>query len=121
MKKILLIAISFIVGFVAGINHENILPGWKKYVDVSLNNTAQKSIKYARLESEGGIIYVVENLKSGTSKNIRMFVRGESSYSLLVEFSDGVKLKGGAGYIEPGYSIKEVIADDKIQTEMRSF
>lgn len=56
-------------------------------------------------------------LKAGESTDVRFFVAGEGGYEIEARFSDGRVIKGGAGYIESGYSATEVVGASKIESK----
>lgn len=109
---IILVLVSFVTGvFVAGFLHLG-----SPIVTVKLHNASGKEIASLRLVHEHGQVEVA-NLASGTTRIIRFYSPGESSYKISMRFSDGQSLEGGAGYVEAGYSITETITEGGIKTE----
>jgi len=94
------------------------------FVEVTLKNDSGKKIDTVRLSHENRIdengIELVENIQEGGSVKIRFYAAGETSYKLLVTFSDGKKIAGGAGYAESGYKITETISDKEIKHQYSS-
>jgi hypothetical protein len=93
------------------------LPRSKPYAYVLITNNASNTAQTVRIESENGSIYLLENLAIGSSKPVRVFTAGESSYKLTVVFSDGKTLRDER-YIESGYKLVERLTDDKIETSL---
>lgn len=89
----------------------------KPDVQVSFVNQSSQDIKFLRLSNEGAV-YLFENLKRGDSRPFELMAFGETSYSLDVEFENGARLKGGAGYVESGYKTKEIITDTEITSDV---
>jgi hypothetical protein len=55
-------------------------------------------------------------LAIGQSRRITYSVCGEGGYSLEAQLRSGTVLKGGGGYVMPGWSMKEVITEKGIDT-----
>lgn len=56
-------------------------------------------------------------LKQGESTNFRFFIAGEGGYSIEAKFADGRVIKGGAGYVESGYKVTDVVGASKVQSK----
>jgi hypothetical protein len=112
---IALVLVSFAVGvFVAAALHLG-----SPIATVKLQNASGKGIVSLRLVHEHGVVEVA-NLAVDATRTVRFYVPGESSYKITSVFADGQSLKGGAGYVEAGYSITETIAPGEIKTEYDS-
>lgn len=116
LKIIIVLIICVSAGFVIGGRY-----GYRHCgVIVTLINASGQNIKSIRLTHERGIS-ILEDLKKGRSKMIKFLPEGENSYSLDVEFENGKTIKGGAGYVEPGYKITETITEKDIKPEYRIY
>lgn len=109
---ITLVLISFATGvFVAGVLHLG-----SPIVTVKLHNVSGKEIVSLRLVHEHGLVEVA-NLATGTTRTVRFYAPGESSYKITMVFSDGRSLESREAYVEAGYSITETITAVEIKTE----
>lgn len=89
-------------------------------VTVLFQNASAQKITSANLEHEHGSLSVT-NIEPGGSRKVHFYAPGESSYKIQVAFADGHTVSGGAGYVEAGYSVTEVITDATIKTNFQLF
>ena len=125
MLKKILITIAFIGSFVAGIFVASIMHFGAPIITIDFINNADKDIQSIQIMHEMGrdniIQYQIAGLKTGKEKRIHLYAPAESSYELTITFADGNKLTGGAGYVEAGYKVKEVVKKDKIESKADLF
>ena len=76
-------------------------------ISISVVNNSDYEIKEIKIENKGGLLVQV-GLAKNSQLTLPVFVRGDGAYSILVLLENGVTLKGGIGYVESGYSTKEV-------------
>jgi hypothetical protein len=114
-------AFRYLIGAVIGgcvVGILNLLiPRNNPYVQVTVSNDAAIPIQTARADSEGGI-YIIENIPVGSSKTLKLYAAGESSYKLTVTFMNGKTLQGGAGYVESGYKVTENVTNENIKSDI---
>lgn len=89
-------------------------------VTVSLENAATQRITSVHLKHEHGSLSV-SNIGPGQSRIARFYAPGESSYEIQVDFANGKTVFGGAGYVEAGYKVTEVITDTEIRSDIQHF
>lgn len=110
---ILLAATCYAAGAItAGMKH-----WFQPLVHVSIENDSGEDLANLVLthESSGKISTVtLPALKRGQATELNFFVAGEGSYQIEALFPDGRIAKNGAGYVESGSSIKEVIGKPRI-------
>lgn len=120
MKKVIL-AFSFVVVFVAGIGAAAYLQTGSRIVTVELKNNSGKKIETIEIVQElvkvGKVRHQVEGMAAGTAKTFRMYAPAESSFDLIVTFSDGKKIVQEEGYVEAGNRVIETIGTKKIESK----
>lgn len=89
-------------------------------VTVSLENAATQRITSVYLKHEHGSLSV-PNIDPGQSRTARFYAPGESSYEIQVNFANGKTAFGGAGYVEAGYKVTEIITDTEIRSDIQHF
>mgnify|MGYP000639720927 CR=1 FL=1 len=89
-------------------------------VTVQLQNASAQKIASVHLEHEHGSLSVT-NIEPGDSRKVHFYSPGESSYKIQVTFADGHTISGGAGYVEAGYRITEVISNATIKSDFQLF
>ena len=109
-----LVLVSFCAGVVTGAIFHPGLP----IVSVRLQNAANQAIASVQLEHEHGSL-TVASIAPGDSRKVYFHAPGESSYRIRVVFADGHPVAGGAGYVEPGYSVTETISETEIKSDYR--
>jgi hypothetical protein len=109
-----LLVTSFFAGaFTAGARH-----WFQPVAHVSIRNASGHDFSALKLTyMSGGITsnVVLPALKYGQTTDVRFYVAGEGGYEIEARFGDGRVLKGGAGYVESGYSVAEVVGTSKIE------
>ena len=88
-------------------------------VCVILKNRSGKLIKSVELKHNKKP-YKIENLENNQNANISYNSPGESSYQIAVIFADGKIIKWNGSYTEGGYSMTEIIHENKIETKFGS-
>lgn len=115
LKYIALFASALMI-FAAGMITEAIRSRSGLMVTVVLVNESTHNIESVVLTHEHGSL-IVANIKAGAQRTIGFYSPGESSYKLQVHFQNGRTVAGGAGYVEAGYKITEVISDSNIKSD----
>lgn len=64
------------------------------FVNILMLNNSNQEIKSIQLLNEGKI-YPIEGLKKGLKKDFKLQIKGETSYSLEIEFIDEKRIRGG--------------------------
>ncbi len=88
----------------------------KGEVCVIVKNRSGKLIKSVELKHNKKP-YKIENLENNQNANISYNSPGESSYQIAVFFEDGKRIKSNGSYTEGGYTITEIIHQNKIETK----
>lgn len=89
-------------------------------ISVSIVNNSDYEITEIKIENKGGFL-VHRGLARKSQLTLPVFIRGEGAYSIKVKLENGVTLKGGVGYVESGYSTKEVVFNDRIDSQHSGF
>ncbi|MCC6140398.1 MAG: hypothetical protein IT389_07260 [Nitrospira sp.] len=118
--KIVAFAALTLISFGAGAITAAIFHLGSPIVTVRLQNASTQRIASVHLEHEHGSLSAT-NIESGDSRKVRFYAPGESSYRIQVAFADGHLLAGGAGYVEAGYGVTEVISDAAIKSDHKFF
>lgn len=120
LLKIVALAVLVLGSFGAGVITAAIFHLGSPIVTVQLQNASAQKIASVRLDHEHGSLSVT-NIEPGDTRKVRFYSPGESSYKILVAFADGHTISGGAGYVEAGYGITEVISDATIKSDLQTF
>lgn len=120
LLKVFALAALVLISFGAGAITAAILHLGSPIVTVRLKNDSTQRIASVHLEHEHGSLSVA-NIESGDSRKVRFYAPGESSYRIQVAFADGHLLAGGAGYVEAGHGVTEVISDAAIKSDHKLF
>jgi len=86
------------------------------FVTVEVINNSDSEITQIKIEHEDGDVYH-DHLGRGKRVYLPVYANGESSYSITVQLQNGKIYSGGVGYVEPGYSTKEVVTNTGIESE----
>ena len=86
---------------------------------VSVINNSDYEIKEIKIENEWGFL-VHRRLAKNSQLTLPVVVRGDGPYSIMVTLENGVTLIGGVGYVEPRYSTKEIVFNDRIESQRSS-
>lgn len=108
MKKLMILLITFILGFFTA---RIIIPGSQVYLRViNQSNLKVKSVIIQQAEKTISI----NNLAKNDNMLITLTLKGEGSYQMKVILENGKILESQGGYIESGYWIEETIKQDSI-------
>ena len=88
-------------------------------ISVNVVNNSDYEIKEIKIENNYGFL-VHKGLAESSQLTLPVSMRGEGAYSIKVELDNGVTLEGGVGYVESGYSTKEVVFNDRIESQLVS-
>ncbi len=120
MKKIILL-ISFIVIFAAGAVTATFLHIGSPIVTIDFTNNSPQRIQSIDINHEigrhGKVRYQMSGLEPKETRTLRVYAPAESSYEVVVTFADNSRVVGGAGYVEAGYRVKELIGQQKIESK----
>ena len=108
LKYLLIISVCLGFGILIGLI---IKP--KSLATILITNTSGKKIEKVYVTSEDSITYYVENIAQQKTKEIKIYVAGESGYRIKVYFSNEDSILSG-NYIETGYIIRETVTDSNI-------
>ena len=120
MLKVVALTAMVFVNFGAGIITAEIFHLGSPIVTVQLQNASAQKIASISLEHEYGSLSVT-NIEPGDSRKVHFYAPGETSYEIRVAFADGRTITGGAGYVEAGSGVTEVISDATIKSEIQLF
>ena len=124
IKKIILL-LAIVAVFIGGVFISAVSHFGSPIVTINFINNSGTEIKTIDVIHETGrfgeIQHRISNLLTGKERQIRIWSPAESSYKLIVTFADQKQITGGAGYIEPGYNIAEIIKKDKIKSEIKLY
>jgi hypothetical protein len=86
-------------------------------VTVVFVNESDKPVAQVVLRHEKGSKFV-RDIPAGQSRTVTFRTRGETSYTVSVQFADGKTLAGTGSYAEAGYSFTETISDTGVKNEL---
>ena len=84
-------------------------------ISVNVINNSDYEIKEIKIETKTGFL-VHRGLAKNRQLTLPVSMRGEGAYSIKVNLENGVTLEGGTGYVESGYSTKEDVFNDRIES-----
>jgi hypothetical protein len=117
---LVLAALSFAAGAItAGMRH-----WYQPVVRVTIENHSGRDLSSLRVShGTGGVksVTILPALKQGQSTDASFFVAGEGGYEVEATLANGQILKGGAGYVESGYTSKEIIGESKITSKQNTY
>lgn len=87
-----------------------------QHILVSIENKSDYEISVIKIAYKGGFI-VHDKLPKNSVITLPVFMREKGAYSVIVEFENGAILEGGVARIVPGYSSKEVVFNDRVETQ----
>jgi hypothetical protein len=114
--QVIAIATLVLVSFGVGVITAAFFHLGSPIVTVLFLNSSTHKISTVNLEHEHGSLFV-SNIEPGKSSKVYFYSPGESSYKIQVTFADGRTISGGAGYVEAGYLVTEVISDSTIKSD----
>lgn len=85
-------------------------------ISVNVVNNSDYEIKEIKIENNL-LVLVYKGLATNSQVTLPVSMQGEGAYSIKIKLENGVTLKGGVGYVEPGYSTKEVVFNDRIVSQ----
>jgi hypothetical protein len=85
-------------------------------ISVNVVNNSDYEIKEIKIENKTGFL-VHRGLAKNSELTLPVSMRGEGAYSIKVKLENGVTLEGGVGYVESGYSTKEVVFNDRVESQ----
>ena len=88
-------------------------------ISVNVVNNSDYEIKEIKIEYKFGFL-VHKGLAKNDQLTLPVSMRGEGTYSIKVKLENGVTLEGGMGYVESGYSTKEVVFNGRIESQYLS-
>lgn len=120
MKKTILL-ISFVVVFATGFFAATVLHIGSPIVTIDFTNNSTQKIQSIDINHEigryGKVRYQITGLEPKETRTLRVFAPAESSYEVAVTFADNSRVVGGAGYVEAGYRVREVIGSQNIESK----
>lgn len=121
MKKIILL-ISFVLVFVAGLFTATVFHTGSPIVTIDLTNNSTQKIQTIDINHEigkhGKVRYQITGLEPKQTRTLRVYAPAESSYEVVVTFADNSRVVGGQGYVEAGYRVSETIGHQKIESKV---
>jgi hypothetical protein len=86
---------------------------------VSVVNNSDYEINEIKIETRWGFV-VHRSLAKNSQLTLPIYVVGDGAYSIVVRLENEVTLEGGVDYVEPGYLTKEVVFNDRIESQRSS-
>ena len=120
LLKVVALAALVLGSFGAGVITAAIFHLGSPIVTVQLQNASAQKIASVTIEHKHGSLSVT-NIEPGDSRKVYFYAPGETSYQIRVAFTDGRIITGGAGYVEAGYGVTEVISDATIKSDFQLF
>ncbi|MCH7319807.1 hypothetical protein MMP64_17935 [Acinetobacter sp. ANC 5659] len=106
---------SFCIGaLTAGFNY-----WFQPLVHMQISNHSGQMISQLKLHVQtAGVQHEIffQPLENNKTIETQFFVQGEGGYQLEVTLANGQTVSGGSGYIESGYTVKEVVRSNGITT-----
>ena len=85
-------------------------------ISVNVVNNSDYEMKEIKIENNFGFL-VHKGLAKNSQLTLPVSMPGEGAYSIKVKLENGATLVGGVGYVEPGYSTKEIVFNDRIESQ----
>lgn len=105
---VLSLGASFSIGaLTAGLND-----WFQPLVHMQISNHSGQTISQLKLHVEtAGVQHEIffQPLENNKTIETKFFIRGEGGYQLEATLANGQTVSGGSGYIESGYTVKEVV------------
>ncbi|WP_436863458.1 hypothetical protein [Acinetobacter haemolyticus] len=124
IKKIFiaaLIILSLIISFGMGALTSGINYWFQPLVTMQISNQSGQTISsltlYVNTASTQHEISFPP-LENNKTIKTRFFVQGESGYKLKATLASGQTISGGSGYLESGYTLKEVVQSNQITSDV---
>lgn len=112
---LVVLALSFSVGAITGAARGWFQPG----AEITIHNASGFDISNLQLITTTADVTstsVINSLPRGEKKVLHIYVAGEAGYSIVATLSNGTVVKGGAGYVESGFSVTETVGSSKIES-----
>ena len=87
-----------------------------QHILVNIENSSDYEISEIKIEYKGGFI-VHRKLAKNSYITLPVFMRENGAYSIKVKLENGDIIEGGVVLIVPGYSSKEVVFNDRVETQ----
>ncbi|MCU4581908.1 hypothetical protein KTJ32_12995 [Acinetobacter gyllenbergii] len=124
IKKIwlvFLIIFSLMVGFGMGALSAGLNYWFQPLVSMQISNQSGQTISTLKLSVESaGVQHEIffQPLENNKTIETQFFIQGEGGYQLEVTLANGQTLSGDNGYIESGYTVKEVVRSNGINSDV---
>ncbi len=118
--KALAVMATLLLAFSAGAITAGVRQWFQPIVTVDLvNRSGQPVTKLSVNVRTGGYEseISVRALPVGESHTVRFVLAGEGSYQVNATLANGTILRGGAGYVEAGYSARETLLPNKVESK----
>ena len=113
--RLLLVAIVFgLAGVVVGVTSSQFFRRSPPVVVVEVSNSAGKKISQFGVTTPHGLTRLAD-IASGETRNIALYVSGESSLKIHIIFADGTILEGAVGYTQSGEKWSATITAEAIR------
>ncbi|ENX62271.1 MULTISPECIES: hypothetical protein [Acinetobacter] len=109
---VFLIIISLMISFFAGALTAGFNYWFQPLVHVQISNHSGQMISQLKLHVQtAGVQHEIffQPLENNKTIETQFFVQGEGGYQLEATLANGQTVSGGSGYIESGYTVKEVV------------
>ena len=109
--------ISFFIGaLTAGLNN-----WFQPLVSMQISNDSGQTISTLKLSVKTAAVQheiFFKPLENNKTIETQFFIQGEGGYQLEATLANGQTLSGDNGYIESGYTVKEVIRSNEITSKV---
>ena len=109
--------ISFFIGaLTAGLNN-----WFQPLVSMQISNDSGQTISTLKLSVKTAAVQheiFFQPLENNKTIETQFFIQGEGGYQLEATLANGQTLSGDNGYIESGYTVKEVIRSNEISSKL---
>lgn len=109
--------ISFFIGaLTAGLNN-----WFQPLVSMQISNDSGQTISTLKLSVKTAAVQheiFFRPLENNKTIETQFFIQGEGGYQLEATLANGQTLSGDNGYIESGYTVKEVIRSNEISSKL---
>ncbi|ENV10647.1 hypothetical protein [Acinetobacter higginsii] len=109
---VFLIIISLMISFFAGALTAGFNYWFQPLVHVQISNHSGQTIRQLKLQVQtAGVQHEIffQPLENNKTIETQFFVQGEGGYRLEATLANGQTISEGQGYIESGYTVKEVV------------
>ncbi|NNP77781.1 hypothetical protein A7P54_15350 [Acinetobacter sp. Ac_3412] len=116
---VFLIIISLMISFFAGALTAGFNYWFQPLVHMQISNHSGQRISQLKLHVKtAGVQHEIffQPLENNKTIETQFFVQGEGGYRLEATLANGQAISEGQGYIESGYTVKEVVRSNGITT-----